>query len=120
MQRPLERNWTTLAIFTGPSRLTGLFLMHVLFLFLADFPASGKGRSVCKKPVPGRNSKIIVSTRHVVANGVLSGTISDETNEKLIGATVKIVGTNHGTTTDVEGNYNLQNVPPGVYDVAIS
>jgi outer membrane cobalamin receptor len=109
-----------LAIFTGPSRLTGLFLMHVLFLFLADFPASGKGRSVHKKSVPGRHSKIIVSMRRVVANGVLSGTISDETSEKLIGATVKIVGTNHGTTTDVEGNYSLQNIPPGVYDVAIS
>lgn len=37
----------------------------------------------------------------------VSGTVIDETGEALIGATVKVLGTSLGTTTDIEGHYTL-------------
>lgn len=38
----------------------------------------------------------------------ISGTVVDETGEPLIGATVKVVGSLSGTTTDLDGRYNLK------------
>lgn len=40
-------------------------------------------------------------------NYMVSGNITDENGEPLIGANVVEKGTNHGTVTDVNGNYNL-------------
>lgn len=37
----------------------------------------------------------------------LTGTVTDETNSPLIGVNVLIVGTSTGTTTDLDGNYQL-------------
>ena len=37
----------------------------------------------------------------------VSGTVSDENGLPLIGATVVIVGTSSGTTTDFDGNYKI-------------
>lgn len=52
--------------------------------------------------------------------GTLSGKITDsKTGETLIGVTVYIVGSNNGTTTDLDGNYNLT-LTPGIYDIATS
>lgn len=54
-------------------------------------------------------------------NGVLSGKISDaETNEELIGATIVIQGTLKGAITDFEGNYTLENIIPGKYNIVVS
>lgn len=48
--------------------------------------------------------------------GVISGTVADkETKEPIIGATVQIEGTVMGAVTDIEGNYRIENVQPGVY-----
>lgn len=38
----------------------------------------------------------------------VTGTVSDETGEPLIGATVQVVGTSVGTATDFDGNYTLK------------
>lgn len=38
----------------------------------------------------------------------VTGTVSDETGEPLIGATVQIVGTSIGTSTDFDGKYTLK------------
>ncbi|MDE6339307.1 MAG: TonB-dependent receptor, partial [Muribaculaceae bacterium] len=38
----------------------------------------------------------------------ISGTVVDETGEPLIGATVKVVGSLAGTTTDLDGHYTLK------------
>jgi hypothetical protein len=35
------------------------------------------------------------------------GTVVDEAGEPIIGATVLVKGTNHGTVTDVDGNFSL-------------
>lgn len=49
----------------------------------------------------------------------LSGVITDDTGEPLIGATVLIKGTATGTVTDVHGRYYLD-VPPGRYELIVS
>ena len=51
-------------------------------------------------------------------NGNISGKIIDKiTGEEIIGAVVKIEGTNTATTTDLSGNYNLK-VPAGNHTIA--
>ena len=50
--------------------------------------------------------------------GTLKGTIKDETTgETLIGATVLIVGTYKATSSDFEGNYELEGIKPGDYSI---
>lgn len=39
------------------------------------------------------------------------GTVVDESGEPLIGVTVMVAGTSNGTATDLDGNYELKNVP---------
>jgi len=41
----------------------------------------------------------------------VSGTVTDETNEPLIGVSVLVKGTSNGAVTDVDGNYTIPNVP---------
>ena len=43
----------------------------------------------------------------------ISGSISDETNQSMIGAAVRISGTTIGTVSDINGKFQLNNVPVG-------
>lgn len=53
--------------------------------------------------------------------GVLKGTVKDAlTNEGIISATIVLLKTELGNTTDIDGNFELNNIKPGVYDVQIS
>lgn len=53
--------------------------------------------------------------------GVLKGTITDaNTRESLIGATIVIQGTSKGASTDFDGNYQIDNVKAGTYNLVIS
>ena len=56
-----------------------------------------------------------------VVQGVnVKGSIKDgKSKEPLIGATVKIVGSNIATVTDAEGNYRLSGIADGIYDIEI-
>ncbi len=48
--------------------------------------------------------------------GKISGTIIDkESGQNLIGANIILEGTNLGAASDINGFYNILNVPPGVY-----
>ena len=51
-------------------------------------------------------------TRVSAQEAAISGTVTDGEGEPLIGATVKIIGSVIGTTTDLEGHYHIE-VPPG-------
>lgn len=54
-------------------------------------------------------------------DGKLRGVITDrESGEPLIGANVVIEGTNLGASTDINGEYVILSVPPGVYTVRAS
>lgn len=51
----------------------------------------------------------------------VSGTVLDnDSGEGLIGATVLLKGTNHGTTTDWDGSFSIDGVEDGTYTVVIS
>lgn len=53
--------------------------------------------------------------------GKIAGKVQDvQSREGLPGANVVIVGTNMGASTDLNGNYFIINVPPGVYNVQVS
>lgn len=53
--------------------------------------------------------------------GSLSGVIVDsESGETLIGANVIIEGTNTGTTSDLDGHFELKGIEPGTYAVRFS
>nr|WP_293837790.1 TonB-dependent receptor [uncultured Arsenicibacter sp.] len=53
--------------------------------------------------------------------GTIRGSVKDaKTKEALIGCTVRIDGTQLGSTTDIEGNFNVANVPAGNYNIVIS
>ena len=43
----------------------------------------------------------------------ISGNVSDEYGEGVIGASILIKGTTKGTITDIDGNYSLLGVAPG-------
>ena len=53
------------------------------------------------------------------SNSTIIGTISDETGQALIGATVLIKGTSIGAVTDVNGKYTLK-VSKGIYTIVCS
>ena len=53
--------------------------------------------------------------------GVICGTVTDaKFKEALIGATVTIEGASVGAIADVDGNFRIENVKPGVYNVVAS
>ena len=53
--------------------------------------------------------------------GSLQGKIIDiKTKESIVGASVYIQGTTIGSSTDIEGNYNIKNVKPGTYNIMVS
>ncbi len=63
----------------------------------------------------------ILSFQLAAQNGSISGVITDEkTKEAIIGANVVIQGTQVGAATDVEGKFNIPNIKPGTYSLAIS
>ncbi len=62
---------------------------------------------------------------HILAqaqsNGTLSGNVTDaKTGEPLIGATVRLEGTDLGSITDINGRYLIQEIPPATYNVVSS
>ena len=49
--------------------------------------------------------------------GKIQGKVTDlQTGEALIGANVLVVGTSFGAATDVNGEFVINNLDPGVYD----
>lgn len=64
---------------------------------------------------------LIVSSVQAGTDGILEGrVVNKETKEPLIGVTIAIVGTNQGTATDTEGNFSLNNLEAGMYDIRFS
>ncbi len=62
-----------------------------------------------------------VSQSFAGTNGILEGVVRDKkTNEKLPGVIVLVVGTQQGSTSDVEGYFQVQNIRAGTYDIRFS
>ncbi|RZK25291.1 MAG: hypothetical protein EOO63_16235, partial [Hymenobacter sp.] len=54
------------------------------------------------------------------SGGTVTGRITDTKNEGIPGVTVVIEGTSLGSSTDVQGNYTIANVPAGGRVLVIS
>ena len=73
-------------------------------------------------------SKLLVILLLITSNLLYSGSsgkivgkvVDAETGEALIGVNVIVLGTNRGAATDVEGFYQIINIPPGVYNIKFS
>lgn len=64
---------------------------------------------------------IIVAPVFAGNTGKIAGTVTDkETGEPLIGTNITIEGTNLGGMTDVDGEYYILRIPPGVFTLKAS
>ena len=50
----------------------------------------------------------------------ISGSVKDKNNNPLIGANINLKGTFMGSTTDFNGNYRIDNIDPGKYQLLVS
>ncbi|GIS08416.1 MAG: SusC/RagA family TonB-linked outer membrane protein [Flavobacteriales bacterium] len=55
-----------------------------------------------------------------LAQNSINGKIVDENGDPAIGSTISIKGTTLGTTADISGNYQLDNIPNGTQTLVIS
>lgn len=62
---------------------------------------------------------LIPASAYAQGPRTVTGTVTDESGEPLIGATVKAEGTSVGVSTDIDGNYSLK-VPAGVKRLTFS
>lgn len=53
-------------------------------------------------------------------SGTISGQVISQTGAPLPGVNVVVEGTQYGGLTNANGNYSIQNVPPGIYTVKAS
>lgn len=59
-----------------------------------------------------------LKTQTVMQAITVKGTVVDTNGEPVIGASVLVKGTSNGTITDIDGNFTLSNVKPGVLVVS--
>lgn len=64
---------------------------------------------------------LIPTLMYAGTTGKLKGKITDlDSGEPLVGANVLVIGTSFGAATDVNGEYTIQNLDAGTYDVKAS
>ena len=56
---------------------------------------------------------MVVCSTAAMAQGKVSGTVVDANGDPVIGASVMVKGTSNGTVTDLDGRFDLPNVPSG-------
>ena len=64
--------------------------------------------------VNAKNNLGISETNISQQNKNVSGTVTDQSGEPVIGASVVEKGTRNGTVTDIDGNYSLSTAPNAV------
>ena len=78
-------------------------------------------KNFIKSGIPGILILFFMATNAMGQTGAIAGTVKDKLNsEALIGTTVQIDGTTIGTTTDINGQFKLQNLKPGKYNLKVS
>lgn len=56
-----------------------------------------------------------------LAAGTVKGYVKDaETGESIVGCNIVIQGTTIGSVTDIDGNYEIKNIPDGTYNILFS
>ena len=61
---------------------------------------------------------LLASLAYAEPSGSISGRIVDQNNNPLFNVNVGLLGTRFGTTTDDHGNFKLEQLPLGVYQLA--
>ena len=56
-------------------------------------------------------SVFLMCTAFAYAQSKVKGRVTDAKGEAIIGASILVKGTNNGAITDIDGNYNISNVP---------
>ena len=57
----------------------------------------------------------------VAQNGIIKGKVTNSlTNDPVMFANILVLGTDKGAVTDVDGNYEISDLTPGLYDVRAS
>lgn len=59
---------------------------------------------------------LLMTTSLFAQEKTVTGTVTDSTNEPLIGASVVIQGTSNGTITDIDGKYSITASPDNVLE----
>lgn len=63
---------------------------------------------------------VLLTAVPAVAQTTLTGTVTDTNGEPLPGANVYLSGTTRGAATSLNGQFEIDNVPPGAYQVVAS
>jgi len=64
---------------------------------------------------------LILFTSELVHSQSIKGKVIDASNsDPLVGASVKVVGKPFGTLVDLDGNYEITDIPPGIYSLEFS
>lgn len=64
---------------------------------------------------------LVLAVNAVFAQGTIRGKVTDVvTGEELIGSAVMVAGTTKGTATDLDGNFSLEGLAAGSYDLVAS
>ncbi len=64
---------------------------------------------------------LFIATSSLAQTGSVRGNIYDkETGEPIISGTVRLMGTNYGTNTDIDGFFTLSEIEPGNYQLVAS
>ena len=63
---------------------------------------------------------MVISNLHAQVYGELSGNVTDEAGQPILGASVFLEGTEKGAQTDFDGNYRITNITPGSYNLIVS
>jgi len=61
---------------------------------------------------------ICLTSMSAYAQEVISGKITDESGEALIGVTVSVQGTSLGTATDIDGNFTIEAASDAVLEIS--
>ena len=61
---------------------------------------------------------ILLNSLFAGTTGKISGKVTDKiTGEALVGVNIILLGTTQGAATDIDGNYFILNIQPGIYSV---
>ncbi|MGC8865253.1 MAG: TonB-dependent receptor domain-containing protein [Bacteroidales bacterium] len=64
---------------------------------------------------------IIFYSFPVFSQATIKGNVKDaKTSETIVGANVILQGTTLGTSTDLDGNFEIKNIKPGIYNLIVS
>lgn len=100
-----------------PALVLGGLLIPLFTLSCASLRGSHKAS---KPPAADSTSLAVKAAGTMSVPGKLSGRVVDaKTGEGLPGAKITILGTKMDTSTDVDGNYQINGIPPGAYTVQV-